>query len=112
MTELIRPALYGSHHPVHALDLGHEDDALLETAVEGPVCESTDSFGLHPLPALGRGDLVAVARAGAYAASFTSRYNGRPHPVEVVLRSDGSLQPGARVDVERHAPVPAGAAPH
>jgi len=111
MTELIRPALYGSHHPVHALDLGHEDDELLETAVEGPVCESTDSFGLHALPALGRGDLVAVARAGAYAASFTSRYNGRPHPVEVVLRTDGSLQRGARVDVERHAPVPAGVAP-
>lgn len=103
MTELIRPALYGSHHPVHALDLGAEVDTLLETAVEGPVCESTDSFGLHVLPALDRGDLVAVARAGAYAASFTSRYNGRPHPAEVMLGADGSLESCARVDVERPA---------
>ena len=103
MTELIRPALYGSHHPVHALGPGEDAGELLETAVEGPVCESTDSFGLHVLPGLGRGDLVAVARAGAYAASFTSRYNGRPHPAEVVLRADGSLEPCARVHVERPA---------
>ena len=103
MTELIRPALYGSHHPVHALGLGAEVDTLLETAVEGPVCESTDSFGLHVLPALDRGDLVAVARAGAYAASFTSRYNGRPHPAEVMLGADGSLESCARVNVERPA---------
>jgi diaminopimelate decarboxylase len=102
MTELIRPALYGSHHPVVALDHRPSAGGLRETAVEGPVCESTDSFGLHRLPALERGDLVAVGQAGAYAASFTSRYNGRPHPAEVVLWPDGSLQPCRRVDVQRH----------
>lgn len=111
MTELIRPALYGSRHPVHLLraaattaaresdgQAGDADDAgdtgggLLDTALEGPVCESTDTFGRHPLPPLQRGDLLAIGSAGAYAASFTSRYNGRPAPVETVLWPNGTLQ--------------------
>ncbi len=102
MTELIRPALYGSRHAVHALPAGPRSvRALTATLVEGPVCESTDSLGVHQLPPLGRGDLVALAQAGAYAASFTSRYNGRPQPPEVLLMSDGSLELARR-------PYPAG----
>jgi diaminopimelate decarboxylase len=83
MTELMRPALYGSLHRVHALRPGA--GCLRATAVDGPVCEMTDSFGTHQLPSLARGDLVAIEQAGAYAASFTSRYNGRPHPAEALL---------------------------
>jgi len=52
--------------------------ATTATRVEGPICESTDSLGTHDLPPLRRGDLVAIADAGAYAASQASRYNGRP----------------------------------
>jgi diaminopimelate decarboxylase len=88
MTELIRPALYGGRHPVVALtSLGRPvapgvarsgDGASVATRVEGPICESTDSLGSHDLPPLQRGDLVAIADAGAYAASQASRYNGRP----------------------------------
>jgi len=89
MTELMRPALYGSLHCVHALRAG--GDSLRPTAVDGPVCEITDSFGTHQLPTLARGDLVAIEQAGAYAASFTSRYNGRPQPAEVLLRDGGEL---------------------
>jgi diaminopimelate decarboxylase len=93
MTELIRPALYGSRHPVHALPAGSSRaEDMWDTALEGPVCESTDSFGTHRLPRLQRGDLVAIQGAGAYAASFTSRYNGRPQPTEVLLWPDGALQ--------------------
>jgi diaminopimelate decarboxylase len=104
MTELIRPALYGSHHPVHALRPDGSAQAgapLRDTAVEGPVCESTDSFGRHWLPDLRRGDLVAIGDAGAYGASFTSRYNGRPQPAELLAWPDGSLQQGHRAPVER-----------
>jgi diaminopimelate decarboxylase len=93
MTEFIRPALYGTRHPVYALppDRGAAGE-LCSTSVEGPVCESTDTFGVHQLPQVRRGDLVAIENAGAYAASFTSRYNGRPAPAEVLLWPDGSLE--------------------
>jgi diaminopimelate decarboxylase len=104
MTELIRPALYGSRHPVTVVaraadDANGQRHESMSTAVEGPICESTDSFGLHQLPRLSRGDLVALGEAGAYCASFTSRYNGRPHPREVVLAEDGSCTLGERTDL-------------
>lgn len=96
MTELIRPALYGAIHPVIALTAaGHPVDgapSAQATRVEGPICESTDHLGTHDLPALRRGDLVAIADAGAYAASLGSTYNGRPRPPQVLLESDGGLR--------------------
>lgn len=110
MTELIRPALYGAHHPVIALTSAGRDilagratttgrrtsssdagDDVAPTRVEGPICESTDSLGSHDLPPLQRGDLVAVADAGAYGASLSSTYNGRPRPAQVLLAPGGRL---------------------
>jgi diaminopimelate decarboxylase len=124
MTELIRPALYGARHPIMALTSlgipidgwggvgrggagrgdarrrrGDEEGPIAPrapTQVEGPVCESTDSLGLHDLPPLRRGDLVAIADAGAYAASQSSTYNGRPRPPQVLLEADGTLRLGRR----------------
>src|SRR5207342_1855151 len=65
MTELIRPALYGARHPIVALTSRRrpveDPGAAREPArVEGPICESTDSLGVHDLPPLTRGDLVAI----------------------------------------------------
>jgi diaminopimelate decarboxylase len=97
MTELIRPALYGAHHPIVALtSRGRPTDRWPAEGdepaeVHGPICESTDALGTHPLPAVHRGDIVAIRDAGAYGASFSSRYNGRPRPPQVLLRADGSL---------------------
>src|SRR5450756_1022419 len=48
--------------------------------VDGPICESTDTFGEHRLPPLRRGDLVAIRDTGAYGAAMRSAYNGRPRP--------------------------------
>lgn len=106
MTELIRPALYGARHPVTALtSLGRpvvggpgatRGETSAPTRVEGPICESTDSVGIHELPPLRRGDLVAIADAGAYAASLGSTYNGRPRPPQVLLAADGRLTLGRR----------------
>ena len=102
MTELIRPMLYGAHHRVAALTSlgvpvdpdGGALDHLAAVRVDGPVCEGTDTFGLHDLPHLRRGDLVAVADAGAYAASMAMTYNGRPAIPQVLLEPDGALMLG------------------
>jgi diaminopimelate decarboxylase len=92
MTELIRPALYGARHPVHLVGGRRAQGELLDTAVEGPVCESSDTLGVHRLPALRRGDLVAIAGSGAYASCFATRYNGRPRPAEVFVHPSGDLE--------------------
>lgn len=117
LTELIRPALYGAEHPLDALtSLGRPLDGLeaglhapangptAETAgigrsatrVDGPVCESTDTLGSSSLPALRRGDLLAIGWAGAYAASMAMTYNGRPTAAQVLLETDGTLVTGRR----------------
>jgi diaminopimelate decarboxylase len=95
MTELIRPALYGAEHAIVALTslgrVARPDAAARPARVDGPICESTDTLGEHLLPPLRRGDLVAIADAGAYAASMRSAYNGRPRPAEVIVEADGTL---------------------
>ena len=108
MTELIRPALYGTDHPIVALTslgrvvdggpaaeavpAGPDERGRAEaTEVHGPICESTDELGHHQLPPLRRGDLVAIRDAGAYAASLSSTYNGRPRPPQLILEPDGRL---------------------
>jgi diaminopimelate decarboxylase len=98
MTELIRPALYGAHHRLYALtsagaavEPGAPASDLAPARVDGPICEGTDSFGGHDLPTLRRGDLVAIADTGAYAASMASAYNGRPAIPQVLLEADGRL---------------------
>jgi diaminopimelate decarboxylase len=103
MTELIRPALYGARHRIVALtSLGRPVESPRRTQafepaqVEGPICETTDSLGVHDLPPLQRNDLVAIADAGAYAASQSSTYNGRPRPPQVLLDGEGTLRLGRR----------------
>jgi diaminopimelate decarboxylase len=96
MTELIRPALYGAIHPIVALTSRGRavagDEPAGPTRVEGPICESTDQLGEHDLPPLRRGDLVAIGDAGAYGASLSSTYNGRPRAPQVLRAADGSLR--------------------
>ncbi|WP_435097880.1 diaminopimelate decarboxylase [Halarchaeum sp. P4] len=84
MTTLVRPAMYGSHHPIRSL--ATESRATENVSVVGPVCESTDVLGEdRDLPAPERGDLLAVGNAGAYGVEMASQYNSRPRPAVVAL---------------------------
>jgi diaminopimelate decarboxylase len=86
MTELIRPALYQSHHEVLSV-LRHDTGVFAD--VVGPVCESSDFFARQRMiDDAAEGELLAVLSAGAYAAVMGSNYNGRLRPAEVMI--DGS----------------------
>ncbi|TGE08409.1 diaminopimelate decarboxylase [Hymenobacter fodinae] len=75
MTELIRPALYGSHH--HIENISSQLPALAYDVV-GPICESSDTFAKAvQLAETRRGDLVAIRSAGAYGEVMSSNYNLR-----------------------------------
>ena len=53
----------------------------------GPVCESADFLARErSLPALERGDLLAVRSSGAYGFVMSSNYNARPRAAEVLVR--------------------------
>ncbi len=86
MTELIRPALYGAYHAIVPVRAPAPDAEYAPTDVVGPVCESGDFLAQDRLlPALQRGDLIAVRGAGAYGAAMGSNYNSRPRAVEVLV---------------------------
>jgi diaminopimelate decarboxylase len=101
MNDLVRPALYGAKHRVELLAAPPEPP---EWRVVGPVCESSDDFGGHPLGAAPSG-LVALCDAGAYGFVLASEYNGRALPAEVFV-SGGKVvhvspSPGRTAWVER-----------
>lgn len=88
MTELIRPALYDAWHRIEPV-LKVDSPLRFSCDVVGPICESADFLARdRELPALARGDLLAVLDAGAYGFSMASNYNSRPRPAEVLV--DGS----------------------
>jgi diaminopimelate decarboxylase len=86
MNDLIRPALYGSHHQIWPIR-ARAEKVLAD--VVGPVCESTDFFAQdREVAAVEAGELLAVMSAGAYGFSLSSNYNSRPRAAEVLVSSD------------------------
>ena len=77
-TDLIRPAMYGSHH--FTQNISAPDGAPNDTYdIVGPICESSDVFSKDEmLPVTHRGDLIAFRSAGAYGEVMASQYNLRP----------------------------------
>ena len=101
MNDLLRPALYGAKHRIEPLD---SEPGAKEWRVVGPVCESSDDFGAHPI---GNAipELVVIRDAGAYSFTMASEYNGRALASEVFVHN-GAIQnvsgsPGAAAWVKR-----------
>ncbi len=99
MTEILRPSLYGSQHPVHLYPQQNRG-TVCDYVVVGHCCESGDLISCAPgepetlatrqLPAAAPGDLCVIGGAGAYCAGMsTKNYNSFPEAPEVLLRRDG-----------------------
>jgi diaminopimelate decarboxylase len=93
MNDLLRPALYQARHRIVPWSAPAHPEA--EWSVVGPVCESSDDFGVHVL-AEAPPDGVAILDAGAYGYTMASRYNGRALPAEVFVRDGGVIAVAAR----------------
>jgi diaminopimelate decarboxylase len=87
MNDLIRPALYQAYQRIEPVAAPREP--MRRVDVVGPVCESADFLARdRELPAVERGDLLAVRSAGAYGFAMASNYNARPRAAEVLVRGD------------------------
>jgi diaminopimelate decarboxylase len=83
--DLMRPALYGAHHPMRPV-VADPARPTRVTDVVGPICETGDFLARdRALPALAQGELLAVGAAGAYGFSMASNYNTRPRAAEVLV---------------------------
>jgi len=87
MTELMRPALYGSFHRIVPVAPRSGPESAWD--IVGPICESSDVFARErSLPELRVDDLVAVLDTGAYGAVMASNYNRRFLAPEVLVDND------------------------
>jgi diaminopimelate decarboxylase len=99
MSELMRPALYGSYHEiVEVSERGAEAPRRFD--VVGPVCESTDVLGTDRALAIEPGSLLAILSAGAYGMAMASNYNTRVRPAEVLVDGDRALEVRPRETIE------------
>jgi diaminopimelate decarboxylase len=84
MTELIRPAMYGSYHRI--VPAIRREGPETPWDVVGPICESSDVFARdRDLPELRVNDVVALLDTGAYGAVMSSNYNRRMLAPEVLV---------------------------
>ena len=83
---LIRPAMYGSYHPIVVANrLNEAEEETYDIA--GPICESGDILARdRRLPRIHEGDLIAILNTGAYGFSMSSQYNSRPRAAEVIVK--------------------------
>jgi diaminopimelate decarboxylase len=97
MNDLLRPALYQARHRI--VPFTAPPAKTVEWQVVGPVCESSDDFGLHMLPE-DPPPFVAILDAGAYGFTMASQYNGRSLPAELFLRAGriAHTSPASRAD--------------
>ena len=93
MNDLMRPALYGSHHEIVPVKRPQGDSVRggglaspVRADVVGPLCETGDFLARdREIEPVKPGDLLAVLTAGAYGYVLASNYNTRPRPAEVLV---------------------------
>ncbi len=101
MNDLVRPAMYDSHHDIVTVRQPAPGYAPIEYDVVGPICESSDTFAKRrKLPPLASGDLVVLATAGAYGATMSGTYNARPLIPEVIVDAGRFAVTRRRIPVE------------
>lgn len=83
MNDLLRPSLYDAWQPI--LTVRETAESATACDVVGPICESGDFLGKDRYLHAERGDLLAVAMAGAYGFVMSSNYNSRPRACEVMI---------------------------
>ena len=87
MNTLIRPAMYGAHHEILAID--GKSDEFMDYAIAGPICESSDVFLKNIKLAKQKiGNLLVIKNTGAYGKVMSSNYNSRPLPSEILVHND------------------------
>ncbi|MEM2875521.1 MAG: diaminopimelate decarboxylase [Candidatus Bathyarchaeia archaeon] len=83
---LIRPAMYGSYHPIVVANKMRRPLKEVYT-IAGPPCESADLLAKNRLlPEVEEADLIAMLNAGAYGSSMSSQYNSRPRAAEILVK--------------------------
>ncbi len=87
MNDLIRPALYRSHHEIIPLRKSARPEIVAD--VVGPVCETGDFLARgRKMANAAPGDYLAISTAGAYGFVQSSNYNSRTRAPEILVEGN------------------------
>ena len=91
MNDLIRTAMYDAYHFILPLTKRKELNDKIEFV--GPVCESSDKFGIYKnFSKMYENDYICITNSGAYARSLASNYNMRPLIAELIVKGNKVLK--------------------
>lgn len=91
MNHLVRPAMYGSYHPI--VNVSNPNGEIKKYDVVGNICECADFFAKdRELAEIREGDILDIQIAGAYGMSMASEYQFRSRPAEVLIQKNGEVQ--------------------
>ena len=88
---LVRPAMYGSYHPIE--NLSRSRGKREAVTIAGNICESGDILATDrtmTVPSIG--DTLAIRIAGAYGFAMASLFNLRALPREVLIGPGGKTK--------------------
>jgi diaminopimelate decarboxylase len=86
MNDLIRPALYKSHHEIVPVQKNDGSRETITADVVGPICETGDFLArARDMDSVLPGELLAISTTGAYGFTQSSNYNSRPRAAEVLV---------------------------
>ena len=100
MNDLIRTAMYDAHHFILPLT----KRKVLSDKIEfvGPVCESSDKFGIYKnFSKIYENDYICITNSGAYARSLASNYNMRPLIAELMIKDNKILTIRSRQKINK-----------
>lgn len=101
MNHNIRPALYGSFHPIRFIAAeGEQRTRQCSYVIAGYLCESGDVFTVdgsgvlqaRQMDEVQVGDIMVMAGIGAYSHSLKSEYNSMNLPASVLVETGGQFR--------------------
>ncbi|MFA4994645.1 MAG: diaminopimelate decarboxylase [Bdellovibrionales bacterium] len=96
----IRPAMYGSYHPITFIARdGRAPGIEKDYVIAGYLCESGDVFTVksdgtlapRKFPEIKVGDYMVMGHIGAYSWSMKSEYNSMNLPMSLLINREGSV---------------------
>ncbi len=90
MNDFMRPAIYDAYHKIIPLKKSKPSRTkkMKKWDVVGPICESSDTFGVNRPFDPKEDDILIICSVGAYGFAMSSNYNSRGHIPEILVSSN------------------------
>ena len=87
LNEMIRPAMFGSYHPIG--NISNPEAEPKNQTIAGPTCSKADIMcSNRKLPMMKRDDIIAIGNAGAYGEVLSNNFHSLPKVKTIVVEGN------------------------